>query len=127
MSMSLVKQQIQINFAAPANLNEDTVFTDDDNASINSYTPKTPNIILDIVHDVDPVAGKLFTLYTRRPQKVYNQLGKSANFLTTFPGTVRPKFPIGLGSGFFQFVEQQTLGALTAQNYLVTLNQPLSL
>jgi hypothetical protein len=125
MSMSLVRYQQQVNFAAPAALNADVVGTDAD-TGVNQFIPRAPNVLLDIKHDKDPAATISYTLYIRRQNLSRTRIGVTADFLTTFNGQVRPNMPRGVNPGFFQWVEQQTAGALTAQNYLVTWQQPLA-
>lgn len=124
---SMIKAVAQINFAAPAALNADTIGTDV-LTTVNQFTPKTPNTIRDIRHAVDPVAGLNFTLLTRRLDQRRKTVGFTPDFITT---NVRKPSAIGddglfLNPGFFQWVEQQLAGALTAQNYLVTLDLPLN-
>ncbi len=121
---SLVKTQVQVNFSAPATLNSD-VLGAEDTIGLTNYNLLVPNVITDIQNEVDPVAGLSFTLYTRRLNDIRKKIGNTANFLTTFNASRRPNMPIGLGAGLFQFVEQQNVGALTAQNYLITTVQPL--
>lgn len=123
-SNSLVKTQIQVNFAAPAALNAD-VLGAENTIGLNNFNLLQPNVITDIQNVLDPAAGLTYTLFTRRLNDIRKKLGITANFLTTFNGEKRPNMPIGLGQGLFQFVEQQGAGALTAQNYLVTTVQPL--
>lgn len=125
MSQVLTKYQMQINFAAPTALNTDTVFTDADTGA-TFYQPLGDNIVLDVKHTADPAAGLLYTLFTRRQDLSKKRIGATGDFLTTFNGAVRPNMPRGLKAGWFQFVEQQNLGALTAQNYLVTFAMPLT-
>ena len=120
-----LRTQAQINFAVPAALNVETVGTDADTGE-NSFTPRSPNRILDIVHTVNPIAGLLYTLKTRRQER-RRTLGRTAQFSTAFTGDKRVGFPVGLGNGFFQYVELQTLGALTVQSYIVTYQTPLTL
>lgn len=122
---SPVKTQYQINFAAPGALNTDVVGVDQD-TGINFFTPLRNNIITDVEHTLDPAAGLVFTLFTRRTNFRRTALGRSGNFNTTFDGEIRSGFPKALGAGFFQFVEQQQAGALTAQNYVVTTIRPLT-
>lgn len=115
----------QINFAAPAALNQDVIGTDAD-STVNQFQPLAPNLILDVKHTADPAAGLLYTLFVRRLQLARTRIGATGDFLVAFNGRVRPNMPKGLNAGFFQWVEQQNLGALTAQNYLVTYAQPLA-
>lgn len=125
---SLIKTVLQINFAAPAALNQDTLGNTAVPANVDQFSPKTKNIIRDIRHTVDPAAGLNFTILTRRLDEKRKTLGFTPDFITT---NVRKPSAIGdaglvLNEGFFQFVEQQLAGALTAQNYLVTLDVPLN-
>jgi len=126
-TQSLVKTVLQINFAIPAALATDTVGTDAI-TGVNQFTPKTRNVIKDVRHTVDPVAGLNFTLLSRRLDEKRKTIGFTPDFITT---NVRKPSAIGdeglvLNNGFLQFVEQQLAGALTAQNYLITLFQPLN-
>lgn len=106
-------------------LNAETLTSDLDTGE-TSFTPIRPNTIVDIVHDIDPAAGLIRLLKTRRQEK-RRLLGSTPNFLTTFTGSFRPSMPIPLGAGFFQIVEVPVAGALTDQNYLVTYQNPLTL
>jgi len=124
---SAIKTVAQINFAAPPALNTDVVGTDAITA-INQFQPKSPNIIRDIRHTVDPVAGLNYTLLSRRLDQRRKTIGFTPDFITT---NVRKPSAIGeagllLNAGFFQWVEQQLAGALTAQNYLITMDLPLN-
>ena len=122
---SLQKTQLQINFAAPGSLNTDVVGVDQD-TGINQFSPRNVNALTDITNVVNPAAGLQFSLFVRRLAGSRTRLGTAeSNFLTTLVGT-KAGFPKGLAPGFFQFVEQQTLGALTAQQYNVTFAQPLA-
>jgi len=126
-SESLIKSVLQINFAIPAALATDTVGTDAI-TGVTEFTPKTKNVIKDVRMAVDAVAGLNFTLLTRRLDEKRKTIGFTPDFITT---NVRKPSAIGdagliLNSGFLQFVEQQLIGALTAQNYLITLLQPLN-
>lgn len=119
------RAQQQVNFAAPSALNTDTVGTDADTA-VNQFSPLADNLIIDTVHTADPAAGLLYTLFVRRADLSRTRIGVTGNFLTTFNGRVRPNMPKGLRKGFFQWVEQQSAGALTAQNYIITYARPLA-
>lgn len=121
---SPVKTQLQINFAAPGALNTDVVGADAD-TGVNQFTPLQRNFISDVQHTLDPGAGLTYTLFVRRLNFRRAAIGRTPNFLTTFNGELRPGFPKQLNAGFFQFVEQQNSGALTAQNYLITTATPL--
>lgn len=122
---SLVKTQIQMNFGIPTALNTD-VLGAESTIGLTNFNLLVPNIITDIQNQLDPAVGLTYSLFTRRLNNIRRQLGVTANFLTTFTGTKRQNMPIGLGAGMVQFVEQQNLGALTAQNYLITTVQPLA-
>jgi len=124
---SLIKSVLQINFAIPAALATDTVGTDAI-TGVTEFTPRTQNVIKDVRMAVDSVAGLNFTLLTRRLDEKRKTIGFTPDFITT---NVRKPSAIGddglvLNAGFLQFVEQQLAGALTAQNYLITLLQPLN-
>lgn len=122
---SLVKTQIQMNFASPSGLNIDVLGTES-TIGLSGFNLRAANIISDIQHDIDPATGLTYSLYTRRLNDIRKRLGTTPNFLTSFDGGVRPNMPIGLGAGFVQFVNQQGAGALAAQNYLITTLQPLA-
>lgn len=126
MSMSPVRYQQQVNFAAAGALNTDVVGTDADTGQ-NTFIPRTANMLLDIKHAADPGAGLLYTLFIRRQNLSRSRIGVTGDFLTTFNGQVRPNMPKGVNPGFFQWVQQQNAGALTALNYLVIWQQPLTL
>lgn len=123
--MSAARYQQQINFAAPTALNTDVVGTDAD-SGVNQFIPRRPNVLLDIKHTLDPAGGLLYTLYIRRQNLSRTRIGVTGDFLTTFNGVMRPNMPKGVNAGFFQWVEQQNAGALTAQNYLAIWQEPLS-
>jgi len=119
------RTQAQYTFAAAGALNTEVVGTDLDTGE-NSFTPRSQNRILDIVHDIDPAAGLTYVLKTRRQER-RRVLGRTPTFLTTFTGDKRVGFPIGLGAGFFQLVNIQQAGALTSLDYIVTYQNALSL
>ena len=119
------RTQAQYTFGVPAALNVEVVGTDLDTGE-NSFTPRSANRILDVVHDIDPAAGLTYVLKTRRQER-RRVLGRTPTFLTTFTGDKRVGFPIGLGAGFFQLVNIQQAGALTSLDYIVTYQNALSL
>jgi len=126
-TQSLIKSVLQIDFGIPAALNVDTVGSDAI-TGVTEFSPKSKNVIKDIRHAVDPVAGLNFVFLTRRLDEKRKTVGFTPDFITT---NVRKPSAIGddglvLNGGFLQFVEQQLAGALTAQSYLVTLLQPLN-
>ena len=119
------RTQVQITFAAAAALATEVVGTDLDTGE-NSFTPRSANRIIDVVHDVDPAAGLTYVLKTRRQER-RRVLGRTPVFLTTFTGDKRIGMPIALAGGFFQYVNVQQAGALTSQDYIVTYQNPLNL
>jgi len=126
-SRSVTKQPQQIDFGIPTALNVDTVGVDA-LTGVNSFTPQTNDLIRDIRMLVDAVAGLNFTLLTRRLDQNRKTVGFTGDFITT---NVRKPSAIGdagllLNRGFFQWVEQQIAGALTAQSYIITYEQPLN-
>lgn len=124
-SDSIVKYQMQINFAAPGALNTDVNFTDADTGA-TFYQLRAGNVISDVAHTLDPAAGLTYTLFVGRQDLSRKRVGTTANFLVAFNGQQRPNMPRGIAGGWFRFIEQQAAGALTAQNYLVTFQQPLA-
>jgi len=113
----------QINFAAPGALNQDRVFTDDQTGD-PFWTNSRDNWILNITNAIDPIAGLQYFYKTQRNGKEKKRWYSSQS-LTTFTGEVRSGFPVFLGRGQLQWVIQQTLGALTAQNAQVSLQHDL--
>jgi len=123
----VTKQPQQIDFGVPTALNVDTVGTDALTA-VNSFTPKTRDLVKDVRMLVDAAAGLNFTLLTRRLDQNRKTVGFTGDFITT---NVRKPSAIGdagllLNAGFFQWVEQQLAGALTAQSYIITYAAPLN-
>lgn len=113
----------QMDMAAPGALNTDVTLSDLATGE-NFWTNSRDNFIQDITNLADPAAGLRYFVKTERNGKERKRW-YSAMLLTTFNGAVRPGFPIFLGKGQVQWVGQQTLGALTAQSYLVTLQHEL--
>lgn len=113
----------QINFAAPAALNTDRIFTDDQTGD-PFWTNSRDNWIQDITNEVDPAAGLRYFYKTHRNGKEKKRWYTNM-LLTTFTGETRKGFPVFLGRGQLQWVIQQVAGALTAQNSLVTLQHDL--
>jgi len=123
----VLKQPQQSDFGIPTALNTDTVGVDA-LTGVNSFTPKTQDLIKDIRMLVNAVAGLNFTLLTRRLDQNRKIVGFTGDFITT---NVRKPSAIGedgllLNAGFFQWVEQQLAGALTAQSYIITYAVPLN-
>jgi len=113
----------QVNFAAPGALNTDRIFTDDQTGD-PFWTNSRDNWILNLTNAIDPIAGLQYFYKTHRNGKEKKRW-YSNSLLTTFTGEVRPGFPIFLGKGQLQWVLQQTLGALTAQNLLISMQHDL--
>jgi len=113
----------QINMAAPGALNTDVTLTDQQTGD-RFWTNSRNNFIQDITNEADPAAGLRYLITTQRNGKERKRW-YSAMLLTTFNGAVRPGFPVALVQGQLNWVGQQTLGALTAQNWLVTLQHDL--
>jgi len=121
--MSIVRTNIHFNAFTHAALNTDGVLIET-LTGVTEFTPRTPNVILDIVYDVAP--ANVEVLLTRRLEK-RKVLGFSPQFDPAFNGAKRPNMPVGLAAGFFQVVEQQTAGApaiSAAVNF--TLQSPLN-
>lgn len=118
--ISVVKQ---INGAAPGALNLDVTLTDQATGD-RFWTNSRDNFIEDITNAIDPAAGLQYFLTTQRNGKERKRWFSSM-LLTTFNGESRPGFPVFFGKGQVSWVMQQTLGALTAQNFLVTLQHEL--
>jgi len=91
---------------------------------LTDWTPRTPNLILDITYEIipaDPMA-----LFTRRSTDQRKLLVASANADPAFTGNQRAGYPIGLKAGFFQIVEQQLANAVAvSQAFIITLQKPL--
>ncbi len=121
-------QTTQLSFnanAAPAAILLDTVSTQI-GTGLNSFTPRSTNLILDITYDVAPTRN--FALFTRRTTDDRKLLIPSARALPTFTGDQRAGYPIGLKAGFFQIVEQQMVtgaGLAASQAFNITLQRPL--
>lgn len=106
----------QVNQAAAGALNTDVTMTDSQ-TGLGFQTLGTPNRILDITNAVDPAAGLLFIIKLVRNGREVRRW-TPAQLLTTVDRHVG--FPVDVAGGNVQWFGQQTLGALTAQNYLVT-------
>jgi len=107
----------QINQAAAGALNTDVTLTDPQLGGLTFQTLGTPNRLLDITNAADPAAGLLYLLkLVRNGREVRRWVAQQ--LITTIDRHVG--FPVDLRAGEIQWVGQQTLGALTAQNYLAT-------
>lgn len=111
----------QINMAAPAALNTDVTLTDPQ-TGLTFQTLNQSNRIVDITNAADPAAGLQYLLKLIRGGREVRRW-TAAMFLTTV--NVHVGFPVDVVSGAIQWFGQQTLGALTAQNYLVTFAMDL--
>jgi len=118
--ISVVKQ---INAAAAGALNTNVTLLDQATGD-RFWTVSRDNWIMDITNAIDPAAGLQYFLTTQRNGKERKRWFSSM-LLTTFNGISRPGFPVFFGKGQVSWVMQQTLGALTAQSWLVTLQHEL--
>lgn len=120
---SLVRTVLHFNAITHSNLNEDSVATETLTSS-TEFSPKTPNVILDITYDTAP--SNEMVLISRRLER-RKTLGFSSGFDPSFTGDRRSGMPIGLAAGFFQIVEQQIAGTAGAsQPFRITFQQPLN-
>ena len=111
----------QINQAAAGALNTDVTLTDQQ-TGLTFQTLSRGNRLLDITNAADPAAGLLYLLkMVRNGREVRRWTAQM--LLTTIDRHVG--FPVDLNPGNIQWVGQQSLGALTAQNYLATYFQDL--
>lgn len=106
----------QINQAAAGALNTDVTLTDAQ-TGLGFQTLGSPNRLLDITNAADPAAGLLYILKLVRNGREVRRWTPQM-LLTTVDRHVG--FPVDMVGGQVQWVGQQTLGALTAQNYLAT-------
>jgi len=113
----------QVDQAAAGALDTDVTLTDLQTGD-RFWTNSRPNFIQDITNAIDPIAGLQYLVTTQRNGKETKRW-YSAMLLTTFNGPSRPGFPVFLRPGQINIVGQQTLGALTAQSYLFTLQHDL--
>jgi len=108
---------------APSALLIDQVSTETA-TGLTDWTPRTPNLILDITYETIPTQSK--ALFTRRSTDQRKLVTVSANANPSFTGNQRTGYPIGLKAGFFQIVEQQLSGALVVSfPFILTLQKPL--
>jgi len=113
----------QIDQAAAGALDVDVTLTDLQTGD-RFWTNSRQNFIQDITNAIDPIAGLQYLVTTQRNGKETKRW-YSAMLQTAFNGESRPGFPVLLRPGQINWVGQQTLGALTAQSYLVTLQHDL--
>lgn len=113
----------EIDFVAPTALSTDTVGTDPV-SNQTSFTPTENNAITDIRHIVEPAATIIYQLAVRRIDSSRRVIGSTPDFVNTKP-VPGPQFPYPLGKGFFQWIEWQLAGALTAQKYTIKYANPL--
>jgi len=93
---------------------------------LTDWTPRSPNLILDITYEVAVAGATPMALFTRRSTDQRKLLVASANATPAFTGNQRAGYPIGLKAGFFQIVEQQLAGAVAvSQAFVITLQKPL--
>lgn len=106
----------QINQAAAGALATDVVLTDP-LTTLAFQTLTKPNRLLDITNEADPIAGLRYHVRTEKNRKELRRWF-SVQLLTTIDRHVG--FPLDINSGNYQWIGQQSAGALTAQNYLCT-------
>lgn len=111
----------QVNQAAAGALNTDVTMTDAQ-TGLTFQTLGSPNRLLDITNAGDPAAGLLYIIKMVRNGREVRRWG-SQQLLTTL--NVHVGFPVDMNAGNVQWVGQQALGALTAQNYALTYFQDL--
>lgn len=111
----------QVNQAAAGALNTDVTLTDAQTA-LTFQTLSRSNRLLDITNASDPAAGLLYLLKLVRLGREVRRW-TAQMLLTTIDRHVG--FPVDVVAGQIQWVGQQSLGALTAQNYLATFFQDL--
>jgi len=124
---SLVKEPVQIDFPIPAALNVDTIGSNPLN-TLAAFTPFSANIIKDVRYLVDAIAGINYVVQTRRGSDTKKTVGFGGEFARNNnlpPSALRGRGML-LNPGQFQWIEQQLLGALTAQSYVVTYETPLN-
>jgi len=124
---SLVKEPVQIDFGIPTALSVDTIGTNPLN-TLASFTPFTPNVIKDVRYLVDAAAGINYAIFTKRGNDTKKTVGFGGEFArnNNLPPSALRGRGMFLNQGQFQWIEQQLLGALTAQSYVVTYEAPLN-
>jgi len=125
---SLVKEPIQIDFGIPTALNTDVIGTNPLN-TLASFTPFSRNVIKDLRYLVDAVATINYVVQTRRGQDIKKTIGFGGEFNrnNNLPPSALRGPGMLLNTGQFQWIEQQLVGVLTAQSYVVTMQAPLNL
>lgn len=111
----------QVNMAAAGALNTDVTLTDAQ-TGLTFQTLGGSNRLVDITNAGDPAAGLIYLLKMVRNGREVRRWS-SVQLLTTL--NVHVGFPVDMVPGNVQWVGQQTLGALTAQNYALTYFQDL--
>jgi hypothetical protein len=113
----------EVDFGAPSALLTDTVGSDPTN-SLNAWTIRNNNAIQEIRHIVEPASTIVYGLYVRRLDGSKRLIGSTPDFAQAKIAQSQMPFPIGVG--YFQWVEQQIAGALTAQKYTIKYVAPLA-
>lgn len=106
----------QINMAAAGALATDVILTDPLTTLTFQFLTK-PNRLLDITDEADPAAGLRYHVRVEKNRKELRRWF-SVQLISTIDRHVG--FPLDLNSGSYQWLGQQSAGALTAQNYLQT-------
>lgn len=123
---SIVKSQFILNFPAPGALNQDAVGVEQD-IGLTEFRPAIAALLDDITMNPDPAAGLLYSFFTRRLGGNRKRIGTNAQFSTALISSQKVIFPLLVNPGLFNWVMQQTAGALTAQSFVATFNQPLAI
>jgi len=125
---SLIKEPQQIDFGIPTALATDTIGTNPLN-TLGAFTPFTRNIIKDLRYLVDPILGENFVVQTRRGQDIKKTIGFGGEFFrnNNLPPSALRGPGMLLNTGQFQWIEQQLVGILIAQSYVITFQAPLNL
>lgn len=111
----------QVNMAAAGALNTDVTLTDAQ-TGLTFQTLSQMNRLVDITNAGDPAAGLIYFLKMVRSGREVRRW-YSTQLLTTL--NVHVGFPVDMIAGQVQWIGQQTLGALTAQNWQLTYFQDL--
>ena len=122
---SLIQQQQDISFGAPAGADAEVIGVAEDTGYSN-FIPNRPNVINDVTNFSDPTEIHIVSI--GRDQGTRRILGTTKQMLTTFNGQTHVGYPKALNAGRFQFISRQpSAGAgLQAHRIIVTYAVPLS-
>ena len=107
----------RITRAAPGALNA-FAFATDDQTLLTFLRLSGANQIIDMVNDPDPAAGLLYTIQLWKNTKDTGKRFFSSSMSAASAGRVNIG-PIDIMPGDLQFNVAQTLGALTAQSWII--------